>query len=188
MELAGRLLDKPDYLVIDLDPESVPFTRVVEAALAVHKTLEKAAAECFCKTSGKRGLHVYVPLGARYDYGQAREFAQIVATIVNQRLPKTTSLVRSPSLRQGRVYLDCLQNARGQTLAAPYSVRPYPGATVSTPLRWREVTPRLDPARFTIKTMPRRLDRLGDLWKPVLGPGIDLEACLDRLATEEPRT
>ena len=84
-------------------------------------------------------------------------------------------------MRQGKVYLDFLQNRTGQTLAAPYSVRPWPGATVSAPLAWREVRRGLDPARFTIRTMPKRLERLGDLWRPVLGRGIDLQACLARL-------
>jgi bifunctional non-homologous end joining protein LigD len=177
-------LEKPDYLVIDLDPENVPFQRVVEAAIAVRKTLEKAGAKSLCKTSGKRGLHVYVPLSAHYSNDQARQFAEIIATLVNQKLPASTSLTRSPSLRQGRVYLDYLQNRRGQTLAAPYSVRPQPGATVSTPLRWDEVNNRVDPGRFTMRTIGKRLDKLGDLWKPVLGPGIDLAACLDRLHTD----
>jgi bifunctional non-homologous end joining protein LigD len=175
-------LDRPDYLVIDLDPVEVPFVRVVEAAVAVRKTLDRAGAESFCKTSGKRGLHVYVPLGTRYDSDQARQFAEIIATVVHQQLPESTSLVRSPASRQGRVYLDFLQNRRGQTLAAPYSVRPQPGATVSTPLRWRDVTRSLDPSRFTMKTLPGRLDQVGDLWAGVLGPGIDLGGCVERLA------
>jgi bifunctional non-homologous end joining protein LigD len=180
-------LDRPDYLVIDLDPEAIPFEHVVHVALEIRKTLEKAGAQCCCKTSGKRGLHVYVPLAARYDDDQARQFAEIVANVVNRKLPQTTSVVRSPTQRQERVYLDFLQNRRAQTLAAPYSVRPYPGATVSTPLRWSEVKKGLDPARYTIRTVPRRLDRVGDLWKPVLGPGIDLADCLERLARQAAR-
>jgi bifunctional non-homologous end joining protein LigD len=174
-------LDKPDYLVIDLDPENVPFKQVVEVAVAVRKTFEKAGAKSLCKTSGKRGLHVYVPLGAQYDNDQARQFAQIIAAFVHRKLPQSTSLIRKPSLRQGRVYLDFLQNRRGQTIAAPYSVRPQRGATVSTPLKWEELNGRLDPSKMTIRTIGKRLDKLGDLWKAVLGPGIDLVACLDRL-------
>jgi bifunctional non-homologous end joining protein LigD len=174
-------LDQPDYLVIDLDPEDVPFSKVVEAAVTVRKSLEKVGAECHCKTSGKRGLHVYVPLGARYDYDQAKQFAEIVAQLAHRQLPGSTSILRSPSLRQHRVYLDFLQNRRGQTLAAPYSVRPYPGATVSTPLKWQEVNKSLDPAKFTIRTMGKRLEKVGDLWKPTLGSGVDLTACLERL-------
>jgi bifunctional non-homologous end joining protein LigD len=175
------LVEYPDYLILDLDPVDVPFARVVEAALAVRRALERAGAESACKTSGKRGLHVCVPLGARYDHDQARRFAEIIAQLVHRQLPDSTSLERRPALRQGRVYLDFLQNRRGQTLVAPYSVRPHPAATVSAPLRWTEVRRNLDPAKFTIQTMGRRLDRVGDLWQPVLGPGIDLTACLERL-------
>lgn len=175
-------LERPDYLVLDLDPEAISFDRVIEAAQAVHRVLDRAGVPCLCKTSGKRGLHVFVPLGARYDEDQARQFAQLIATLVHQRLPATTSLLRSPARRQGRVYLDYLQNRHTQTIVAPYSARPHPGATVSTPLRWSEVRKGLDPARFTIRTVAKRLDRLGDLWQPVLGAGIDLAACLQRLA------
>jgi bifunctional non-homologous end joining protein LigD len=174
-------LDRPDYMIIDLDPQDVPLAKVVEAAQIVRKTIDEAGGACLCKTSGKRGLHVIVPLGAGYDYEQTKQFGEIIATIVHRKLPHSTSVVRSPALRPKRVYLDFLQNRRGQTLAAPYSVRPYPGATVSTPLRWQEVTKKLDPSRFTIRTIPQRLDKVGDLWKPVLGKGIDLAACLRRL-------
>jgi bifunctional non-homologous end joining protein LigD len=172
---------RPDFLVIDLDPEATTFARVVEAAQAVRKTLDKAGVEGYCKTSGKTGLHIYVPLAAQYDYDQARQFTEIVMNLVHRQLPETTSVLRRPALRQGKVYLDFLQNRRGQTLASAYSVRPEPGATVSTPLKWSEVTKRLDPARFTIRTVRKRLDKLGDLWLPVLGEGIDLLACLERL-------
>jgi bifunctional non-homologous end joining protein LigD len=174
-------LDRPDYAVIDLDPTEALFEHVVEAAQMVRKVLDQAGAPCYCKTSGKRGLHCYIPLGAKYDYDQARQFGEIIANVVHARLPATTSVVRSPALRRGLVYLDFLQNRRGQTLAAPYSVRPWPGATVSTPLKWSEVRRGLDPGKYTIRTVPRRVDRLGDLWQPVLGPGIDLMQCLANL-------
>jgi len=175
-------LDNPDYLVLDLDPVDLPFANVVEAAIATRKLLDRAGAESLCKTSGKRGLHVFVPLGARYTDDEARRFAEVVAQLVHAELPATTSLVRDPKKRQRMVYLDYLQNRRGQTVVAPYSVRPKAGAPVSTPLSWREVGKRLDPARFTMKTMSQRLDRVGDLWQPVLGPGIGLAAALDKLA------
>jgi bifunctional non-homologous end joining protein LigD len=97
-------------------------------------------------------------------------------------LPDATSLVRSPALRQGRVYLDWLQNGRGKILAAPYSVRPAPGAPVSTSLRWSEVKTTLDPTRYTIRTVLKRVERLGDLWSPVLGRGVDLEHCLEQFS------
>jgi bifunctional non-homologous end joining protein LigD len=176
-------LDRPDFVVIDLDPEDVPFDRVVETAQAVHKLLEQIGADSVCKTSGKRGLHVYVPLRARYEYELAKQFAELIARLVHGRLPETTSLARMPAHRQKRVYLDHLQNGRGKTLAAPYSVRPVPGALVSTPLTWREVKRGLDPHKFTIRTVPKRLKRVGDLFQPVLSGGADLEKCLARLAS-----
>jgi bifunctional non-homologous end joining protein LigD len=176
-------LDLPDYMLLDLDPEAISFDHVVDTAQAVRKVLHRVGAESFCKTSGKRGLHVYVPFGAQYGHDEAKRFAELIARIVNRELPSTTSLVRSPSGRQGRVYLDYLQNGKGKTLAAAYSVRPRAGATVSTPLKWSEVKPGLDPARFTIRTMAKRLHRLGDLWQPVLGTGIDLPTCLERLGS-----
>jgi bifunctional non-homologous end joining protein LigD len=175
-------LDRPDYVVFDLDPADVPREQLVGAALAIRKVLDRLGADSVCKTSGKRGLHIYVALGARYDYDQTRQFAEIIAKLVNEQLPEMTSVIRSPALRSNRVYLDFLQNRRGQTLAAPYSVRPVPGAAVSTPLKWSEVTKKLDPAKFTIQTMRKRLDRVGDLWTPVLGKGIDLMQALQDLS------
>ena len=175
------MLDRPDYLVIDLDPEDIAFEAVVESALAVKKVLDKAGTQHYCKTSGKTGLHIYVPLGGSCDYDQARQFAEIIARLSHRELPKVTSLERNPARRQKKVYLDFLQNRRGQTLAAPYSVRPHPGATVSTPLRWEEVKPGLDPSQFTIRTIGKRLKKTGDLWAPVLSGTIDLVKCLERL-------
>jgi bifunctional non-homologous end joining protein LigD len=176
-------LDQPDYVVIDLDPEDVSFNLVIEAAQMVRKTLEQAGARGYCKTSGKRGLHIYVPFGARYSYEQGSKFAELIVQLVHTRLSHSTSLIRHPAKRQKRVYLDFLQNAKGKTVAAPYSVRPHPRATVSTPLKWSEVKRGLDPATFTIGNLENRLDRMGDLWKPVLGQGIDLQGCLERLAS-----
>jgi bifunctional non-homologous end joining protein LigD len=177
-------LDRPDFLVIDLDPAAVPTARVVEAAQELRRLFDGAGVPSYCKSSGKDGLHVCVPLGARYDYAQARRFAELVARLVHGLLPRTTSVVRSPAQRQGRVYLDYLQNRPGQTLAAPYCVRPVPGARVSAPLRWSEVKKGLDPSRYTMRTLPRRLERVGDLWAPVCGPGIDLASALDALESK----
>lgn len=174
-------LEEPDYVVIDLDPEDIEFKKVVEAALVIRDELESAEIESCCKTSGKRGLHIFIPVVAGYTYDQATQFAQIIATLAHQRLPGSTSLVRSPSLRQGKVYLDYLQNRRGQTLAAAYSARPVAGARVSTPLLWREVNYRLRPDSFTIKTIPSRLEKVGDMWKPVLEHTNDLARALTRL-------
>jgi bifunctional non-homologous end joining protein LigD len=174
-------LNNPDYFVIDLDPEDIEFEKVIETALAVHDVLERAGAVSFPKTSGATGIHIYVPLGARYDYETAEKFARIVAELAHRTVPDFTSLLRSPSKRQQKVYLDFLQNKAGQTLAAPYSIRPRPGATVSTPLDWDEVKPGLHPSQFTIKNILHRVERIGDIFSGVLGPGIDLEACIDNL-------
>jgi bifunctional non-homologous end joining protein LigD len=174
-------LDNPDYCIVDLDPEDIAFSRVIETAMETRKVLETAKITAFCKTTGSRGLHIVIPLGAKYSYDQARMLAELIGQLVHARLPETTSLVRSPSQRQQRVYLDYLQNSRGQTLAAPYCLRPKKGATASAPLDWREVKPGLDPADFNIHTMEARVKKVGDLWKGVLGPGIDLEKALGNL-------
>jgi bifunctional non-homologous end joining protein LigD len=173
--------ENPDYLVIDLDPEEISFDKVVETAQNVKEALDMAGAKSYCKTSGATGLHVYVPLKAKYDYDIARDFAHLVGQIVNSWIPDFTSLERSPSKRKKKVYLDYLQNRKGQTLAAPYSVRPRPGAPVSTPLKWAEVKQGLHPSDFTIKNIFKRLEKTGDLFKPVLGAGIDIEKCINRL-------
>ena len=176
-------LDFADYLLLDLDPEDISFDHVVEAAQTIHKVLEQVGAESFCKTSGKRGLHVYVPFGARYTHDQAKHFAELIARIVNAKLPSTTSLVRNPSGRQGRVYLDYLQNGKGKTLAAPYSVRPYPKATVSTPLKWSEVRRGSIPA-------DSRCERCPGAWTPWATCGnrsSALESICPPASTDSPR-
>jgi bifunctional non-homologous end joining protein LigD len=167
--------DHPDYLVIDLDPEDISFDKVVETALSVHDVLESAGVTSFPKTSGATGLHIFIPLQAKYNYDVVREFARLIATLVHKQVPEFTSIERSPKKRQKKVYLDFLQNRSGQTLASVYSIRPRPGATVSTPLQWKEVKLGLDPHNFTIHTIHKRVEKLGDLFKGVLGPGIDIE-------------
>jgi bifunctional non-homologous end joining protein LigD len=182
VELASRFLDYADYVLLDLDPVDIDFVQVTEAAQAIHKLLDRVEVECVCKTSGKRGMHVYIPFGARYTHDQAKEFGHLIAQIVHRQVPAITSLVRLPTGRQQRVYLDFLQNGKGKTLATVYSARPYPGAMVSTPLKWSEVNKRLDPSKFTIRTVPGRLEKVGDIWAPVLGRGIDLQRTLERLS------
>ncbi|HWZ65181.1 MAG TPA: DNA ligase D [Patescibacteria group bacterium] len=174
-------LDKPDWAVIDLDPEGVTFKDVVKVALTVKQVCDDWGVPCYPKTSGKTGLHIYIPLQAKYTHVQAKNFSHLIALEINQRQPKLTSVVRMPTKRLHKIYVDFLQNREGQTLAAPYSVRPTPDATVSTPLHWDEVTPNLTPTQFTIKNIPRRLSQTGDLWQPVMGKGIDLEQVLDKI-------
>lgn len=174
-------LNRPDSVVIDLDPDDNDFSEVVEVALIVHRILEKVGATHFCKTSGATGLHIFIPLQARYDYETGRRFAEAVCQLVHRASPENTSLIRSPAKRRGKIYLDCLQNVQGQTVAAAYSVRPRTTPTVSTPLRWEELTPDLRPEAFTIQSLPARLEKVGDLWHPVLEEAVDLELCLARL-------
>jgi len=174
-------LDKPDWAVLDLDPEDVPFHQVVEVANVVRRVTEELGIPTYPKTSGKTGIHVFIPLAAKYDYDQAKRFAEILAHLVHRRTDNITSLERSPSKRQRKIYIDFLQNRESQTLAAPYSVRPTPEATVSTPLEWAEITSKLKPTAFTIKTMPRRLEKTGDIWQPVLGKPVDITKVLRKL-------
>ena len=175
-------LDKPDWIVIDLDPDGVSFTKVVEVARTVKEVCDEWRIPAYPKTSGKTGLHIYIPMAAQYSYEQAKNLAHLIVLEVNKRSPKITSVERMPEKRRHKIYLDYLQNREGQTLAAPYSLRPTPNATVSMPLHWDEVTSGLSPADFTIKNAARRIHRTGDLWKPVLGAGIDLAATLKRLS------
>jgi bifunctional non-homologous end joining protein LigD len=178
--------DNPDWIVIDLDPEAIGFNEVVKTAIGVRKVLEELEIESYPKTSGSRGMHIYIPLGAKYTYDIARTFGQLIAQRVHNRIPDITSIERNPKKRQKKVYLDYLQNSKGQTLAAPYSARPKPGAKVSTPLLWSEVNAKLDPSAFTIKTILKRLDKKGDIWKPVIGKGsASIEKTLKKLSGSE---
>lgn len=178
-------LHKPDWLVIDLDPEQIEFKHVAEVAKEVKRVCDEIKVACHPKTTGRTGIHIYMPLHAKYEYEQARNFAHLIALEVNQRLPKITSLERMPNKRSGKVYLDFLQNGEGQTLAAPYALRPTPDATVSTPLHWDEVNANLDPTHFTIKNTLKRLQKVGDLWAPILKTGINLETAINRLGAAQ---
>jgi bifunctional non-homologous end joining protein LigD len=174
-------LDKPDWLVIDLDPEGVTFKDVIKVARTVKEVCDEWKVPGYPKTSGKTGIHIYIPLHAKYTYEQSKNFAHLFVLEVNKRQPKLTSVERMPEKRKHKIYLDFLQNREGQTLAAPYSVRPTPDATVAMPLHWDEVTPKLLPTDFTIQNTLHRLKRTGDLWAPTLGKGIDLAAILKKL-------
>jgi bifunctional non-homologous end joining protein LigD len=126
--------DYPDWCIIDLDPDGNPFEQVIEAARVTKQVLDSSGIPSYCKTSGSTGLHIYIPLGAKYTYEQSKEFARVIVTHVHQELPRYTSIERATSRRKGKLYLDFLKNRPKTTLAAPYSLRPKPGATVSMPL------------------------------------------------------
>ena len=172
--------DNPDYCVIDLDPDKNTFDQVIEAALEVKKVLDAIDVPSFCKTSGSTGMHIYIPLEAKYDYDQSQMFARIIVDIVHKQIPDYTSLERMVAKRHGKMYLDFLQNRPGATIAGPYSLRPKVGATVSMPLHWDEVKPGLTMKDFTIFNSIDRLKVEGDLFKGVLGKGIDLEKTIKK--------
>jgi len=169
-------LESPDWVVFDLDPAPRQgIAQAVEAALVFRNFFERLGLPSVPKTSGKRGLHVLVPLASGHTHEQAVEFAEWVTTRIAGLMDGVT-IERSPGKRRGRLYLDAYQNGYGKTIVAPYSPRGIDGAPVSAPLTWDEVTPRLDPARFSIRTMPARLEKVGDLFEPALRGGVKLPA------------
>lgn len=176
-----KQLDNPDWIVVDLDPEGIGFEKVIEVAHTVKEVCDEWDIPTYPKTSGKTGIHIYIPMGAKYTFEQAKNLAHLIVLEVHARQPKITSVERSPEKRKRKIYLDFLQNREGQTLAAPYSARPTPDASVSMPLHWSEVKTGLKPTDFTIKNAPARLKKVGDLWKPTLGKGVDLAKILKKI-------
>jgi len=176
-------LERPDWCVIDLDPKEAPFADVITVARTLHELCEAVKLPNFVKTTGKTGLHILLPLGRQCTYEQARTLGELLARLVIRALPKITTITRQIERRGAKVYLDYLQNRFGQTIVAPYSVRPLPGATVSMPLRWTEVAPGLDPRDHTIANAGTRMARLKtDPLSPVLELEPDLGSVLGRLA------
>lgn len=173
--------DYPDYMIMDLDPGNISFREVIRTALKIREVCMEIGIETFCKTSGATGLHVYIPLKKRYTYDEIKLFGELLATVVQQQLPEITSVERTVAKRKDKIYIDFLQNRKGQTIASAYSVRPKTGATVATPLEWPEVNEDLDPKDYTIFTMHDRLQEKGDLWKGVLGKGADIGKALKKL-------
>jgi bifunctional non-homologous end joining protein LigD len=175
--------DRADWSVIDLDPKGAPFAWVVRLARALHELCEEIGLPSFCKTSGQAGLHVLLPLGSRCTHDQARDLALVLSNVVEREHGDISTLVRAPiQARKGKVYLDCFQNGYGKTIAAPFSARPVPGATVSMPLRWSELDEKLDPRAFTLKTAPERMRKLKrDPLAKVLELDPDVSEALDRL-------
>jgi len=172
--------DNPDYCVIDLDPDKNTFDQVVEAALEVKKVLDAIDVPSYPKTSGSTGMHIYIPLDAKYTYDQSQLFAKIIVQLVHKQIPDYTTLERMVDKRDGKMYLDFLQNRPGATIAGPYSLRPKVGATVSMPLAWDEVKRGLTMKDFTIFNSIDRLKETGDLFKGVLSKGIDLEKTIKK--------
>lgn len=176
-------LDHPDYLVLDLDPSKKnTFDHVIETAQQVKEVLDLIKIKGYCKTSGSTGIHIYIPMGGGYDYDQVKDFALILMQQVHEKLPKITTLERSLQKRDDKkIYLDYLQNRQGQTLASVYSLRPKEGAAVSMPLEWNELKKGLKPTDFNIENALERIKSKGDIFKPVLGKGIDMMKTLELL-------
>src|SRR5690606_5304729 len=174
---------KADYLVLDLDPsDNNTFEDVIETAQVVKKIMDKGKIDGYCKTSGSSGIHIYIPAGAQYSFDQVKDFAHLMMQMVQQELPDITTLERALQKRdKGKIYLDYLQNRRGQTLASVYSLRPKNGAPVSMPIEWDELKIGLKPTDFNIENALQRMEEKGDIFKPVLGKGFDMMEALSLL-------
>ena len=175
--------DNPDWCIIDLDPDENSFNQVIQAARVTKDVLDAIGIPSYCKTSGSSGLHIYIPLGAKYSYHDSKEFGRRIAKIVHAELPQFTSIERKTAHRGGNMYIDFLQNRPQATVAAPYSLRPKPGATVSAPLYWEEVKRGLKLSDFSLRNMPARLQKEGDIFKGVLGKGIDMKKAIKNIET-----
>jgi bifunctional non-homologous end joining protein LigD len=177
-------LSSPDWCVLDLDPKEAPFTDVVEVARTIHQLCEEIELPSFPKTSGSSGIHVLIPLGRRLTYEQSRTLGQLLGRVIVAERPDIATLTRNPERRDGKVYVDFVQNGQGRLLVAPFTVRPRPGAPVSTPLSWSEVTDDLRIEHHTITNVPGRMERLGeDPLRAVLDIETDLLDALERLTS-----
>jgi bifunctional non-homologous end joining protein LigD len=174
-------LESPDWAVLDLDAKEAPFPNVVRLAREAGKLLRGLGLRPCLKTSGASGMHIYIPLKPGYTYDQSRLFCEAIARMLAAENREIASAERAPGARQGKVYLDFLQNRKSATVVPPYAVRPLPGAPVSMPLDWDELDLDLVPGRFTIATAPRRLAASGDLFRAVLSDRQDLGEAIGRI-------
>lgn len=174
-------LDRPDWAILDLDPKGAPFTQVCTVAHCVHRLARSVGAPHYLKTSGQDGLHILFPLDGALTHAEARAFTELFARTIANENPDIATVARPLSERGGRVYLDYLQNGFGKTIVAPFSVRPRPGAPVSTPLSWREFGASLDPSQHTIATLPKRMRRRRDPLVLILSASMDVLTVLKRL-------
>jgi bifunctional non-homologous end joining protein LigD len=177
-------LERPDWCILDLDPKGAPLKQVVEIARHIHALCEDVGLANFVKTSGSTGLHVLIPLGARYTYEQSRTLAELLARFTAKSLPDIATIVRSVSDREGKVYLDYLQNGHGRLLVSPFCVRPLPGAPVSMPLEWSQINGRLKLERFNVRSARKWLEKHGDPVAPVLVQSSDMLAALEQLTRQ----
>ncbi len=175
-------LGQPDWCIIDLDPKQAPFADVVQVAKVTKVLCDEIGLPAFVKTSGSSGLHILIPMGRQVTHDQSRLFGELLARAIVKEAGDVATVERMPNKREGKVYVDYLQNGHGKLLVAPYSVRPLPGAPVSTPLDWKEVNSKLDMRAFTIRTLQKRLERMRkDPLRDVLSLSPDLVSALSKL-------
>lgn len=173
--------DNPDWCIIDLDPDKNTYDQVVNAACVCKEILDAIEVTAYAKTSGSTGMHIYIPLQAKYTYEQSKEFGRVIAKLIHGHLPEFTSIERKVSDRKGKMYIDFLQNRPQATVAGPYSLRPKPGAPVSMPLHWDEVKKGLKITDNNIHNAIDRIKEQGDIFKGVLGKGINMEKVLKKI-------
>ena len=174
-------LEKPDWLILDLDPKEAPFAHVVQVARTLKTILDELELPSYVKTTGSTGLHILIPMGRRYTHEETRTFARLLAVLTVDEVPEISTVARMLKGRGGKVYVDFGQNGRGNTIVSPFSVRPLPGAPASCPIRWDEVTARLTPTAFTIRNIPERFQSMEDPMLPVMGEGVDMAAAIGRI-------
>jgi bifunctional non-homologous end joining protein LigD len=179
-------LATPDWTILDLDPKGAPWEHVITLARAIKDLCDELGLPSYPKTSGQSGLHVLIPLARQTTYEQSRGFAEVLAVEITRRHPDIATVTRTISGRQGKVYVDFGQNGHGRLLVSPLSARPVPGGSVSMPLTWREVTAKLDPRAFTLKTAPKRLAERGDPLAPIMADKADLVGALEKLSKMMP--
>ncbi|HLV01582.1 MAG TPA: DNA ligase D, partial [Acidobacteriota bacterium] len=176
-------IQHPDWCVIDLDPKDAPFRNVVRIARSLRELCLELEIEVFLKSTGGSGLHLLIPLSAAYTHEQAKLLAELLARIVSAELPEIATLERAVERRESKVYIDCYQNGQGKLIVAPFSVRPYPRAPVSTPLGWEELTETMDVKAFNLRSVPERMQALGyDPMRKILESTTDLARVIERLS------
>ena len=193
--LESSVLNYPDFIVFDLDPyiysgrektgdepelNRAAFASTRTVALALRQVLDQLSLSSFVKTSGKTGLHIYVPIVRQYDYRAVRKVCETIGGFLLRQRPRDVTMEWSVDKRTGKIFFDHNQNSRGKNMASIYSLRPLPGAPVSTPVRWDELE-RVYPTDFTIDTVPERVDAMGDLWADILQSKQDLQRLLEAM-------
>jgi bifunctional non-homologous end joining protein LigD len=176
-----KKIEYPDYLIIDLDPFEIDFEAVIEVALTSKEILDTLKIPCYIKTSGNKGMHIYIPLDGKSNYDVSRSLCEFICKIIHLKLPHLTSLLRLPDQRRGRVYLDFLQNSKGKSIVAPYSIRPNETASVATPLEWSEVKTGLKLNDYNYATLPLRLKKINDPFKGIFKMKINAQKILSHL-------